>query len=122
MKLVQIARLAWQVLAICDDRGDCQVLDFLEDMDSESLSTRMHSLLAGNVSQNGPPKNENISKHLNDGIHEFKRGPKTGKKLRVLWFYDKNRVVVCTNAFTKGERKTPPGMIEQAKKDKEEDE
>jgi len=74
----------------------------------------MLAMLKEYVPTNGPPKqNQNMSKHLNGNIFEFKRGPKAGRKYRVLYFFDERNVVVCTTAFTKGE-KTPDGVIDAA--------
>lgn len=80
----------------------------------KSLSKRMLAILKDYVPTEGPPKqNREISKPLRDGIHEFRRGPKKGKKLRVLYFYDKGQIIVGTHAFLKAER-TKPGVIDQA--------
>ena len=35
-------------------------------------------------------------------------------RLRVLWFYDEGRVVVCSHGFVKRTRKTPLGEIDRA--------
>jgi hypothetical protein len=44
-----------------------------------------------------------LCKSLGDDIFEFRKEPK-GKRLRVAWFYDSGRVVVCAVAFTKAEK------------------
>ena len=35
VKLVRIARGCWDVLAVLDDRGECQVLDFIADVEGQ---------------------------------------------------------------------------------------
>jgi phage-related protein len=35
-------------------------------------------------------------------------------RLRVLWFYDQGRLIVCSHAFVKRTRKTPPSEIDRA--------
>lgn len=69
----------------------------------------------------GPAKliPEQESKDLGDGLYEFRRRPKSGAHLRVIWFYDKGRMVVCTHTFTKARRKTPPNEITKAQKIRE---
>jgi len=115
MKLVRIARKQWDVLAVCDERGRCQVLDFLADLDgpyqvaAESMLALLHLI----VPASGPPRGEPLTKHLGDRIFEFRRQPK-GKKLRVLWFYGGEAVIVCTAAFKKAER-TPRIPLDQAR-------
>ena len=115
MKLVRIARKRWDVLAVCDSRGRCQVLDFLADLDGpyqvagESMLALLHLI----VPAAGPPRGEPLTKHLGDRIFEFRRQPK-GKKLRVVWFYGGDAVIVCTAAFCKAER-TPRIQLDQAR-------
>ena len=41
---------------------------------------------------------KNIEKH----IREFRKG-----NLRVLWFYDESKVIICTHGFFKNTQKTP---------------
>jgi hypothetical protein len=115
MKLVRIARGEWDVLAVLDSRGRCQVLELLEELDgSESIAaTGMMRLLDEIVPKFGPPRSASLCKSLGDGVFEFRRQPK-GKKLRVLWFYGGAAVIVCTAAFRKAE-KTPRTQLDQAR-------
>jgi len=78
-------------------------------------------LLMEKAAEVGPAKliPEQESKDLGTGLYEFRRRPRSGAHLRVIWFYDKGRVVVCTHAFTKAGRKTPSNEIEKAKKIRE---
>ena len=115
MKLIRIARLRWDVLAVCDARGACQVLDFLADLVGTTYQVaaeQMALLLKTQVPANGPPKTEPLCKSLGDGLYEFRKQPK-GKKLRVFWFYGGGAVIVCAVAFTKAER-TPRTKVAQA--------
>jgi phage-related protein len=115
MKLRRIARVEWDVLAVCDQRGDCQVLSFLQELTGvEGKAAKgMLALLEGTVASSGPPKGEPVCKSLGDGVYEFRKQPK-GKKLRVLWFYGGTAVIVCTAAFKKAER-TPRVQLERAR-------
>lgn len=115
MKLVRLARKRWEVLAVCDSRGGCPVLEFLADLTGTSYQVaaeQMMRLLAIQVPTSGPPKAEPLCKAMGNGLFEFRKQPK-GKKLRVVWFYGGGAVVVCATAFTKGER-TPRAEIERA--------
>jgi len=105
MKLVRIARDQWDVLAVMDHRGHCQVLEFLETLPAnyQAAKRRMLRLLEVILPESGPPvHNSEISKPLGGGIFELRRQPK-GRKLRVIYFYDSNFRIVCTSAFTKAE-------------------
>jgi phage-related protein len=116
MKLVRIARVHWDVLAVLDHRGHCQVLEFLEALPANyaAAKQRMLQLLEERLPNSGPPvQNTEISKPLGGGIFELRRQPK-GKKLRVVYFYDASFRIICTSAFTKAET-TPQIEIESAR-------
>jgi phage-related protein len=115
MKLLRLARRAWDVLAVCDQRGHCQVVRFLEDLQGlEGKAARnMLAILRRTVSVSGPHMGERLCKSLGDGVYEFRRQPK-GKKLRILWFYGGTAVIVCTAAFKKAER-TPQVQLDRAR-------
>lgn len=49
----------------------------------------------------GPVMNEQKSRHLRDGIFEFKSGG-----YRILWFYASDRRTVLTHHFSKGDKLT----------------
>lgn len=114
MRLVRIGKLRWEVLAVCDHRGSCPVLDFLGGLEGpyRAAADQMLALLRSQIPANGPPKAEPLSKPLGDGLYELRRQPK-GKKLRVVWFYGGGAVIVCAVAFTKGER-TPRQEVVRA--------
>jgi phage-related protein len=115
MKLVRIGKLRWDVLAVCDSRGRCQVTDFLAGLKGTTYqlaAEQMLELLLTRVPAAGPPKAEPLCKPLGNGLYEFRKQPK-GKKLRVLWFYGSGHVIVCTAAFTKAER-TPRNQLDRA--------
>ncbi len=116
MKLLRIARDRWEVLAVVDHRGHCQVMDFLEALapNYQAAKRAMFQLLEVVLPGSGPPvHNSEISKPLGGGIFELRRQPK-GRKLRVVYFYDSNFRIVCTSAFSKAET-TPQIKIESAR-------
>lgn len=62
------------------------------------------------AAQTGPPKNKEKSSPLRDKIFEFKH-----KRLRILYFYDAGRLIVCTHHFTKKTNgSTPQDQINHA--------
>jgi hypothetical protein len=103
IRLVRIRKVNWDVLAMPE------VLDELQGVDPSyrPVADSMFALLRRRVPEAGPPKGE-ISEPLGDGIFEFRRQPQRGPKLRVLWFYDAGRVIICTRAFLKDVKKCPP--------------
>ena len=115
MKLLRLAKDRWEVLALCDGRNQCQVLDFLIDLKGsyEAAARSMLVLLQQMVPKYGPPKSEPRCKALGGGLYEFRKQPK-GKKLRVVWFYGGGSVIVCTAAFKKAER-TPQAELDRGR-------
>ena len=61
------------------------------------------------VAEQGPPHNVEVSHKIVGDIWELIAG-----RLRVLWFYDQGRVVVCSHGFVKRTRKTPTSEIDRA--------
>ncbi|MFL6258465.1 MAG: type II toxin-antitoxin system RelE/ParE family toxin [Thermoanaerobaculia bacterium] len=113
MQLVRIAHERWEVLAVVDDRGECQVLDFLTGSGPGAAQRSMLVFLRLRLPAEGPPRSVELCKSLGDGIFELRRQPK-GPKLRVLFFYDDGYRIVCTNAFLKAER-TPRTEVRLAR-------
>lgn len=116
---MRVRRLPFQgtyrILAACDTRGDCALLDFLDDLGGglEKDGDRMLAVLE-KVAQQGPLQNNKVSHKIDGDIWEFIQG-----RLRVLYFYDEGRVVVCTHGFVKKTQKAPKGEIATANRVRE---
>jgi len=109
VKLVRIQRVVWDVLAIADSRGRTVWDDLVEDPDRHAQ--RMRALIQ-HTARNGPPHDDRKSKPLRDGIFELRTGPKKGPKLRVFYFYDAGKMVICTHSVWK--REAVPEEIDKA--------
>jgi phage-related protein len=111
MRLRRVRREEWDVVATASDRGDCRLLDFLAGLEGALAKQRTRLLaLLNRVAQSGPPRRTEQSHKISGEIWEFIEGD-----LRVLWFYDEGRVVVCTTGFVKKSRKTPESELSFAK-------
>ena len=103
MELLRIAKRRWEVLATSE------MLDTLISarVAHQGAIKTMLSLLRETVPLYGPQKdNPQICKYLKShDLWEFRKQPR-GKKLRVVWFADGDRILVCTAAFAK-EARTP---------------
>jgi hypothetical protein len=94
-------------------RDECPVLDLLES--SGDPGKRLLSDLKESIPERGPPKNNpEASKALRDSILELREPVSKGGTLRVLYFYDKGRVIVCANGILKKSNKTPDDLIDAA--------
>lgn len=58
---------------------------------------------------------EPLSKHLDDGIFEL-RTVADEIIIRILYFFDKDKIIIATNGFAKKSKKTPRSEIELAKR------
>lgn len=54
------------------------------------------------IADHGPQYLPEISHQIEPDIWQTEQG-----RLRVLWFYDRGRVIVCTHGFVKKTQKTP---------------
>lgn len=122
MRLIQITSDQWTILAAKSDRGDCPLLDFLNGID-RSLEIHRDKMLA--------LLHEVSEKHElpNQWIHSSKCHTITNDKqiwqfsvgsLRVAWFFDKDRIIVCTHGFYKSGQKTKKSDQQAALKAREE--
>ena len=100
--------------------GQCPVWEFLEDLRIKSASnkdTRIQhkqaSLYIELLQQNGTRLNDNITKHLEDGIWELRPGNN-----RVFYFFYENNTFVLLHQFRKKSQKTPKREIEKAKSER----
>ena len=101
--------------------GECQVWDFLEGLRIKAASNKdariqhkQASLYIELLQQNGTHLNENITKHLEDGIWELRPGNN-----RVFYFFFQDDVFVLLHQFRKKSQKTPKREIEKAKRERD---
>lgn len=94
----------WQVLVVEDERGRCQVEEFLEALskDNKAEYKKLIARLA-RLADYGRPRNEEVFKHLWADLWEVK----TTKVRVIAWWQGSNLVLL--EAFTKrGHRIAPP--------------
>ncbi len=100
----------YTILAVCDSRGNPVLLDFFEGLGSnfqKDMDNMLQLLEVCAVS--GPPRNTQVSHKIRGEIWEFIKG-----RLRILWFYDQGRIIICTHGFVKKSGKTPVQEISLA--------
>ena len=100
--------------------GQCPVWEFLENLRIKSASNKdariqhkQASLYIELLQQNGTRLNDNITKHLEDGIWELRPGSN-----RVFYFFYENNTFVLLHQFRKKSQKTPKREIVKAKSER----
>ena len=93
----------------------CQLLQFLDDLQRASNpDATWIAYLFNRTAELGPPRNEQQCRALKGkhakGFFEFKAPGGT----RILWFYDKRRIIICTHGFVMKGQKTPRKEIDKA--------
>ena len=117
MRVLGLGRAAWTVLALVDQRGICAVADFLDELVGEAgPDGRQLMALLYLVASEGPPRNERQSRHLDGPIWELK----TKRGVRLVYFHDDGRLVVCAAAVRKCKHTELNRLIERAKQTRRE--
>ena len=101
--------------------GKSQIWEFLEDLRIKAATSKdariqhkQASLYIELLQQNGTRLNENITKHLEDGIWELRPGNN-----RVFYFFFQDNTFVLLHKFRKKTQKTPKREIEKAKRERD---
>ena len=101
--------------------GKSQIWEFLEELRIKAATSKdariqhkQASLYIELLQQNGTRLNENITKHLEDGIWELRPGNN-----RVFYFFFQDNTFVLLHQFRKKTQKTPKREIEKAKRERE---
>ena len=100
--------------------GRSELWDFLEELRMKAATNKdariQHKLITLYIQllqENGTRLNENITKHLEDGIWELRPGNN-----RVFYFFFENDTFVLLHHFRKKSQKTPKREIEKAKNER----
>ncbi len=111
MKLRVVCRGLWTLYAACTDRGDCPLLEFLADGASSHVAKTKRQMprRLESISRRGVVQVTEISHQIAEGIWRIEKGD-----VRILYFYDKGRVIILTHGFVKDTQKTRPAEIERA--------
>ncbi len=87
----------FEIRAWVDDAGKCQVLEFLKKLEADGDSDwdRLNFLI-DRLANSGITYNKKQMRELGNGIFEIK-APNTA---RIIFFYDANRLIICSHGFT----------------------
>ena len=88
--------------------GNCPVETFFNQCSQQAIAQLVKRL--DHTAQHGPSWNREQCRQLTANIWEFK----TGAGLRLLWFYDKGQLIICTSGYLKQRQKADKTEIRRA--------
>jgi phage-related protein len=111
IRLKVIVRARWTLYAVCAGRNECPLEMFLADRtelgkDKDRMLRRLEA-----IAEHGPQYLPDISHQIEPDLWQTEQG-----RIRILWFYDRDRVIVCSHGFVKRTRKTPETEKAQARR------
>ena len=115
MKLKSVVRGNWTLLAVCTERGGCQVLEQLgvDDESRRKAAEQMLRLITRTAAL-GPPSNLELCRPLGDEIFELR---KSG--WRALFFYDQHHTLIFSHVYAKQGQKLGHGQKRRATENRE---
>jgi hypothetical protein len=115
---INFAGTIWKVYSVCDERKACLLFKFLESCQGalRKDAERMVALIERLATlEKGPSSLTSDDCHLiAEKIWQFSKGG-----IRVAWFYDENKVIICSHGFKKEGQKTKRKDINRAEKARE---
>lgn len=98
----------FDVIFYSDKDGDKPVRDFIKSLDVKLRAKVVSDL--HRLEMLGSDAREPLSKHV--GNHIFELRTILGSNIvRILYFFDANKIIVATNGFVKKQQKTPRSEI-----------
>ncbi len=112
MRLLVVRRGIWTLLAVSEGER-CPLKDDLEKLE-QRLPNDVAKIMRrfAHVAEHGLPRNKELCRHLEDGIFELKA---QRSLIRVLFFLDEDRFVVCTHAVSKPKKRQLRSDMKKAK-------
>lgn len=111
MRLTVIASSTWIVAAVIDDRGRCSIREALDAVAvTDGAAHAQLIALLDKVALAGPPRDERRSRHLGEGIFELK----TPRGFRLVYFFERRRLIVCSELCRKPKPRELRGVIRRA--------
>ena len=105
--------MIFEIVFFKEDDGTKPLAVFIK-----SLDVKLKAKVVANLhllEEYGDRAREPLSKYLGNGIFEL-RSKEGNNIVRILYFFDKGKIIIATNGFVKKTQKTPKSEIELAVK------
>ena len=103
----------FEIVFFREDDGSKPLATFIKTLDVKMKAKVVADLHL--LEEYGDRAREPLSKSLGDGIFEL-RSIEGNNIVRILYFFDKGRIIIATNGFVKKTQKTPKSEMELAAK------
>ena len=111
MTLREIRQGNYGIYAIATEQG-CPVADFLDELKTKRPDQYKKIMaLISYTAQNGPPKNKERCRML----PEYDGFELKANQVRIMAFWDKDKMVICTHGFVKKKNKTDKNELKKLK-------
>ena len=105
MRLVRLGHGSkWTVYAATQANGSCPVLDLIESLDAKrgaKVLSDLQQFVPNSTPQDWVRMEFSWQLEGCDSILEFRWSTSKGGTPRILWFYDRGNVVICTHGVNK---------------------
>ncbi|SOD92541.1 type II toxin-antitoxin system RelE/ParE family toxin [Caenispirillum bisanense] len=100
----------WRIWALADEDGTCPLEEFVSGL-PKSERRKVLAML-DHVAEGGTRALPSDRCHQIDDEHQIYQF--TAGQVRILWFYDRDKIILCSHAFLKRTNKTPKRERERA--------
>jgi phage-related protein len=93
---------------VLEENGSCELLEFFENAPGGEVARIQRYF--DRIKNHGVITNPEQSKHIGNGIYYLR----TWDGLRVFYFFDVGKMVICTNGYIKKKNKIDPKEVKRA--------
>ena len=104
MQIVEFGSGNWTVYAVCSDSSTCAVVELIATLDSKrgsAVLVDLQQFVPSSMPHDWVKMDFSWKLRGSESILEFRWSTKGGGTPRVYWFFDANRVIVCSHGVNK---------------------
>ncbi|HTF45253.1 MAG TPA: type II toxin-antitoxin system RelE/ParE family toxin [Terriglobales bacterium] len=104
MQIVEFGTGNWTVYAVCSEPSTCAVIELIGELDAKRASAVLADLqryVPSSMPHDWVKGDFSWKLRGSESILEFRWSTKGGGTPRVYWFFDANRIIVCSHGVNK---------------------